>query len=293
MKKEKSTQADPATGAASIGPTNNSDDQTGSDTSKASSKVWSGMLMFGLISMPISLRTAATEERVSFNQIHPQCQGRIKQQLFCPTCNEVVTKNDLVKGYEQEKGQYVIVTQAELTAVEPKSAKTLELSAFVPASQLDPILFESSYYLTPGEGGEKPYSLVLQAMRESSLVGVARIVRNGREHVCVIRPFGGGMVLHTLYWIDEVRAISFPELPAPNEAEVGVAKQLIQMLTAEWDPKQYKDAYREAVMGLIASKREGKEVTAPAPSAQKAEVIDITAALQASLAAAKARKGVA
>jgi DNA end-binding protein Ku len=260
---------------------------------RSASKVWTGMLKFGLISMPVSLLTAATEERVSFNQIHPKCQGRIKQQLFCPGCDEVVNRNDLLKGYEYEKGQYVIVTEADLTAVEPKSAKTMELSAFVPASQVDPILFESSYYLIPGEDGEKPYALVLQAMRESSLVGVARIVRSGKEHICVIRPYAQGMILHNLYWTNEVRAISFPELPATNDAEVGMAKQLIQMLTAEWDPAQYKDSYREAVMRLIASKREGKELPAASAPSQKAAIIEIASALQQSLAAVKAKKGVA
>jgi DNA end-binding protein Ku len=266
---------------------------TGGAGESTASKVWTGMLNFGLISMPVCLFTAASEEKVSFNQIHPPCQGRIKQQLFCPQCQEVVVKTDLQKGYEYQKGSYVIVTEAELTAVEPKSAKVLELSAFVPAAQLDPIWFESSYYLAPLDGGQKPYGLVLEAMRESGLVGVARIVRNGKEHICVIRPHGQGMILHTLYWVDEVRAISFPELPVTNQSELEVAKQLIQMLTAEWDPTQYKDTYREAVMQLIASKSEGKELPAPAVPTHRAEVIDIASALQQSLAAAKIRKGIA
>jgi len=217
MKKQKATQTNAAA--------------TSADGERSASKVWSGMLNFGLISMPVCLFTAATEERVSFNQLHPACQGRIKQQLFCPSCNAVVARTDLVKGYEYEKGRYVTVTEAELAAVEPKSAKILELSAFVPAAQVDPIFFESSYYLAPLDRGQKPYALVLEAMRESSLVGIARIVRNGKEHVCVIRPHIQGLILHTLYWKDEVRGMSFPELPVTNEAEVGMAKQLIQMLT--------------------------------------------------------------
>lgn len=287
MKKQKAAQAPSVEGKGGQETCN------GATGERSASKIWSGMLNFGLISMPVCLFTAASEERISFNQIHPKCQGRIKQQLFCPSCDAVVTRTDLVKGYEYEKDRYVTVTEAELTAVEPKSAKILELSAFVPSAQVDPLFFESSYYLAPVDGGQKPYALVLQAMRESNLVAIARIVRNGKEHVCAIRPYGQGMILHTLYWIDEVRALSYPELPATNEAEVGMAKQLIQMLTTEWDPKQYTDPYRAAVMQLIASKCAGKELPAPPPTTQKAVVIDIASALQQSLAAMKAKQGVA
>lgn len=259
---------------------------------RSASNVWNGMLSFGLISMPISLRAAAREEKVSFNQIHSTCNGRIKQQLFCPTCDVVVSRGDLLKGYEYEKDNYVIVSQAELDAIEPESAKTLELSAFVPRSQVDPIFFESSYYLVPADGGQKAYALVLQAMRQTELVGIARIVRNGKEHICVIRPYSQGMILHTLFWTDEVRGVSCPELPATNESEVGMAKQLIQMLTTEWDPKQYSDAYRASVMQLIAAKCAGQELPAASPTTPKAEIVDITSALKQSLAAMKA-KGVA
>jgi len=287
MKKQKGTQgaspeskAEPEKSASTAG-------------ARSANKVWSGLLNFGLISMPVCLFTGATEERVSFNQIHPACHGRIKQQLFCASCDAVVARTDLVKGYEYEKERYVIVTEAELTAVEPKSAKILELSAFVPSAEVDPIFFESSYYLAPLDGGQKPYALVLQAMRESNLVAIARIVRTGKEHICVIRPYGQGMILHTLYWIDEVRATSYPELPATDEAEVGMAKQLIQMLTTEWNPKQYTDGYRTAVMQLIASKCAGQELPGPPPTAQKAVVVDITSALKQSLAEMKAKQGVA
>lgn len=259
---------------------------------RSASNVWNGMLSFGLISMPISLRAAARGERVSFNQIHQECNGRIRQQLFCPTCDVVVKRDDLLKGYEYEKDKYVIVSQAELDAIEPESAKTLELSAFVPGSQVDPIFFESSYYLVPAEGGQKAYALVLQAMRQTELVGIARIVRNGKEHVCVIRPYSQGMILHTLFWTDEVRGVSCPELPATSESEVGMAKQLIQMLTTEWDPKQYSDAYRTSVMQLITAKCAGQELPPALPTTPKAEVVDITSALRQSLAAMKA-KGVA
>ncbi|HEY6249608.1 MAG TPA: Ku protein [Candidatus Angelobacter sp.] len=281
MKKTKATQA--ATDAPAF---------AGSD--KSPHQVWSGTLNFGLISMPIGLLSAATEERVSFNQLHDACKGRIKQQLFCPTCETVVQKSTLLKGYEYEKNEYVIVSEGELAKAEPKSAKILELSSFVPASQLDPIFFESSYYLVPGDGGQKPYALIRAAMRQSNLVGIARIVRSGKEHICVVRPYGQGMILHTLYWINEVRAVGFPTLPETSEAEIDMAAQLVEMLRADWDPTQYKDAYREAVLQLIANKREGREIVSTAVSEDSnPKVVDIASALKHSLELAKAKKGAA
>src|SRR5579883_101722 len=164
----------------------------GSD--KAPHKVWSGTLNFGLISMPVALFTAATEERLSFNQLHNSCKGRIKQQIFCPSCNAVVPKTDLLKGYETEKDKYVIVSDAELEAAEPECARIVELSDFVPVSAVDPVFFESSYYLAPQDGGQKPYALVREAMLRKGVVGLARIVRNGKEHICVLRPYASGMI---------------------------------------------------------------------------------------------------
>ena len=265
----------------------------GSD--KSPHQVWSGILNFGLISMPIRLMTSATEERVSFNQLHDKCKGRIKQQLVCPACDTVVPKANLVRGFEYAKNQYVLVTDTELASAEPRSAKILELSSFVPASQIDPLFFESSYYMAPLDGGQKPYALIREAMLQSNLVGVARIVGSGKEHICVVRPYGQqGMILHTLFWIDEVRAMGFPALPETSEAEIGMAAQLIEMLKADWDPTQYRDSYRDAVLQLIATKREGREIETKAGSeVTNPKVVDIAVALQQSLEAEKARKGVA
>jgi DNA end-binding protein Ku len=264
----------------------------GSD--KAPHKVWSGTLTFGLISMPVALFTAATEERISFNQLHSACKGRIKQQIFCQSCNTVVPRTDLLKGYETEKDKYVILSEAELEAAEPASARTMELSEFVPASQIDAIFFESSYYLAPQDGGQKPYALVREAMLRKNVVGVARIVRSGREHICILRPYDQGMVLQALYWNDEVRSMAFPVLPETSEAEAAIAQQLIEALAGHWNAAQYTDTYRAGVLELIEAKSQGQEVASGPPKPEsKAEVIDIASALKASLAAAKAKKGVA
>jgi DNA end-binding protein Ku len=261
---------------------------------KAPHKVWSGTLTFGLISMPVAMLTAATEERVGFNQLHGKCRKRIQQQTFCPTCTEVVPRADLLRGFETDKDQYVIVTDKELESAEPECARTVELSEFVPANTVDAVFFESTYYLAPQDGGHKPYALVREAMLRRNVVGVARIVRTSKEHICVLRPFGPGLVLQTLFWNDEVRPMSFPVLPGINEAETAIAEQLIEAMVGVWEPGKFTDSYRDNVMKLIEAKREGQEAASPAPKPeQKAEVIDIAAALQASLAAAKAKRGAA
>lgn len=266
---------------------------TAGGSDKAPHKVWSGTLSFGLISMPISLFTAATAERISFNQLH-KCKGRIKQQIFCPACDVVVAKTDLLKGYETEPDKYVIVTEAELEAAEPECARTVEISEFISANEVDAVFYEESYYLAPQDGGQKPYALVREAMLRKNVVGLARIVRNGKEHICVLRPYDHGMILQPLFWNDEVRPMAFPVLPETSPAEIAIAEQLIDALIGAWDPAKYSDSYRANVLKLIETKTAGQEITAAAPKAEKkAEVIDIASALQASLAAAKARKGVA
>lgn len=259
---------------------------------KSPHKVWNGTLSFGLISMPVSLFTAATEERISFNQLHQECHSRIKQQIFCPTCDKTVEKTDLLKGYEHEKDKYLIVTAAELEAAEPESAKILKLTEFVPASEIDAIFYESTYYLVAQDSGQTAYALVRAAMFRQNVVGIARIVRNGKEHICVLRPYHDGMILQTLFWNDEVRRMAFPALLPTSDAELAIAEQLVQALIAHWNPTQYSDTYRENVMRLLRSKQDGTDFATTKPT-QKAAVVDIAEALRRSLAAAKSNQGAA
>ena len=256
-------------------------------------KVWTGTLSFGLISMPVSLFTAATEERISFNQLHKECHSRIKQQIFCPTCDKTIPRTELLKGYEHEKDKYLIVSEAELEAAEPESAKILKLTEFVPASEIDAVFYESTYYLAPQDGGQTAYALVRAAMLKQSVVGVARIVRSGKEHICVLRPYHDGMILQTLFWNDEVRRMAFPGLSQTSDPELAIAEQLVQALIAHWNPAQYKDAYRENVIQLLRSKQDGTDHVAGVKPAQKAAVVDIAEALSLSLAAARSNVGAA
>jgi DNA end-binding protein Ku len=199
----------------------------------------------------------------------------------------------LVRGYEHEKDKYLIVTDAELEDAEPESAKVLKLTEFVPASEIDPIFYESTYYLAAHEGGQTVYALVRAAMLKQNVVGVARIVRHGKEHVCVLRPYQGGMILQSLYWNDEVRRMAFPGLPQISPAELAIAEQLVQALIGHWNPAQYKDGYRETAMQLLRSKQDGSDFVAGAKPVQRTAVVDIAEALRLSLQAARANQGAA
>jgi DNA end-binding protein Ku len=196
--------------------------------------IGSGTISFGLVSIPIRMFTAASSKSVSFNQLHPKCGGRIKQQLLCPTCNEVVERNTLVKGYEFAKDQYVQFTEDEIKALEGEASKMIDIAEFVPLSLVDPIYFESSYYLGPDKGGEKAYRLLAEAMEKTGRVALAKFVMRGKENLVLIRPTGKGLMLHTMYYADEVR--DFGEIDKGDDVqdqagEMDLAERLIDELS--------------------------------------------------------------
>jgi DNA end-binding protein Ku len=248
----------------------------------------SGTISFGLVSIPVKLYTAASSGSVSFNLLHAKCGSRIKQQTFCPVCNEVVERNALVKGYEFQKDQYVRLTDEELKGLEGEASKVIDIAEFVPLASVDPIYFEKTYYLGPDKGGEKPYRLLADAMAKSDRVALATFVMRGKESLVLIRPAQDGLMLHTMYFADEVR--DFGEIDKGKsaklrEGELDLAERLIGELShAEFKPEQYQDHYRNRVLDLVNSKVEGKEITAAAPEAQRAQVIDLMDALKQSLA---------
>ena len=248
----------------------------------------SGTISFGLVSIPVKLYTAASSGGVSFNLLHAKCGSRIKQQTFCPVCNEVVERNALVKGYEFQKDQYVRFTDEELKSLEGEASKVIDIAEFVPLASVDPIFFEKTYYLGPDKGGEKPYRLLADAMAKSDKVALATFVMRGKESLVLVRPAQDGLMLHTMYFADEVR--DFGEIEKGKsvklrEGELGLAERLIGELSHDaFKPEQYQDAYRSRVLDLASSKVEGKEITAAAPEAQRAQVIDLMDALKQSLA---------
>jgi DNA end-binding protein Ku len=254
--------------------------------------VWSGYLTFGLISMPVRLFSGARSSTISFNMLHRTDKQRIKQQYYCPADNQVVDRSDIVKGYEYRKGEYIIIEPEEIKKIEPKTAKTMEILEFVKASEVDPIYFESSYYMLPEEAGRRPYALLTKALEESEYVAIAKLTMHNREYTVFLRPHEGGLMLHTMYYEEEVRKVEGFGAPDVNlkDAEVKVAHQLIEALADEWDPKKYHDTFQENLKQLIETKLEGGEIAEVEKPKKLAPVIDLMAALKQSLAETEGKK---
>lgn len=246
---------------------------------------WKGFLTFGLISIPIRLSPAARTERISFNQLHKECHTRLKQPLFCPTCNRMVERSEVEKGYEYEDGQYVLFTAEELDKVEPESARSMEILEFVKLDEIDPVFFDSSYYAAPEEGGAKAYRLLAEAMQQSGYAGIAKVTMHNRENIVIIRARDNGLTLHTMFYTNEIRSAESAgaDKVEVKEQERTLATQLIENLAAKFEPDKYRDTYQESLRALVAAKTAGREVIATA-HASIAPVIDLMDALKKSLA---------
>jgi DNA end-binding protein Ku len=253
------------------------------------STVWKGHLTFGLVSLPVKLFSAARSETVSFNQLHAADHSRVKQVLYCQTEDKPVERKDLVKGYEYEKGKYVVIDEEDVKKAAPPSSRTMEILEFVKSDQVDPVYYESSYYMAPDEAGEKPYALLFEALRRTGYVGIAKVAMHNREHIVILRPGKRGILLHTMYYEDEVRKVEEFRTDAGlvKDKELELATTLITSLAAEFEPIKYKDEYRENLMSMIRAKVEGKQVVEAPQSQELAPVIDIMEALKASLALGK------
>jgi DNA end-binding protein Ku len=248
----------------------------------------SGVLSFGLVSIPVKLHPAIKDHTIRFHLLHKKCGNRIKNQWFCPVCEEVVERENLFRGYELSKGKYVQFTEEELGSVEAEANRNIELKEFVPVASVDPVYFESSYYLGPEKGAEKPYRLLADALAKSERAAVAKLVSRGKEQIVIIRPYGKGLLLHGMYFADEVK--NFAEVPRAEsqrvkQEELKLGAGLIdQMTNDEFDPDKYHDEYRERALELLDEKRKGHEITAPAGPAHKpAAVIDLMEALKRSI----------
>ena len=251
--------------------------------------VWKGHLTFGLISMPVRMFAAARGERISFNQLHKECHSRLKQPLFCPVCNRNVERSEIVKGYEYEKDQYVLFSEEELDKIEPPSARVMEILEFVKLSEMDPLYFDSSYYVSPEDAGVKAYQLLMKAMEQSGYGAIAKLTMHQREHIVIVRPGTKGMTLHTMFYSNEIRAAeSVPtDKVEVKDQEKKLAQQLIESLAAPFDPQKYRDEYQENLRAMISAKLQGRQVTEVAQP-HLAPVIDLMEALKKSLAEKKA-----
>jgi DNA end-binding protein Ku len=244
-------------------------------------------ISFGLVSIPTKLYTTnESSGDIHFNMLHEADGARLKQQYICTKCNEVVDREHTVKGYEHAKGQYVVFTPEELKALDAVATQTIALEEFVPATAVDPLYVEKSYYLGPDKGGERAYKLIRDAMLETGLVGIASYSARGKQYVVSLRPFHEGLILHQLRYAQEVKPwseVPLPALPELKPAEIGLAKQIIQQIAHEtFSADKYKDEVQERMMQLINQKIEGQEITV-APEAPAGKVIDLMEALKASL----------
>ncbi len=254
--------------------------------------VWSGYLTFGLISMPVRLFSGARSSGISFNMLHRDDLTRVKQQYYCPNDNRVVERSEIVKGYEYRKGEYVVIEPEEIKKIEPKTAKTMEILEFVKTSEVDPVFFESSYYMMPEEAGRRPYALLTKALEESEYVAIAKLTMHNREYTVFLRPHEGGMMLHTMYYAEEVRKVEGfgPPDVEIRDSELKVAHQLIEALASDWDPEKYHDSFQDNVKKLIETKLEGGEVKEVEKPKNLAPVVDLMAALKQSLAEMEGKK---
>jgi DNA end-binding protein Ku len=252
--------------------------------------IWKGHIAFGLVAIPVKLHAAARSQAVSFNQLHQCDHSRVKQVLYCQAEDQPVARNELVKGYEYEKDRYVVVEEGELEQISPRSSRVMEVLEFVPEAEVDPVYLDASYYVAPERAGEKPYTLLYEALRRTGQAALAQLTMHNREHLVLLRPGRFGLMLHTLFYRDEIRALeefrTDTEWVTPQELEL--ARLLVESLAAHFEPANYKDNYRESVRALIDAKIRGEERKQPgAITWAPPPVTDILEALKASLARAK------
>ena len=260
--------------------------------------IWTGAVSFGLVSIPVKLYSATVDKSVRFHQIDSRTGSRVRQKRVSEVDGTDVPYDKIVKGYELSSGSYVTITPEELDALDPKASRAIELVQFVDQASIDPIFYESAYLLGPDPATPKPYRLLQQAMAEADKVAIGTFVMRGKERLCALRAGeGGAMLLSTMRYADEIRSQDevdgFEELAdvAVSPAELAMAEQLIASLDAEFDPALFHDEYREKVLDLIGRKSDGDDVVITAPAADTSKVIDLMAALEASVAEAKKARG--
>ncbi len=251
--------------------------------------LWKGSISFGLVNIPVRFFAATERKDIRFRTLHEPCRTPLEHRKVCPRCQKEVGPEEIVRGYEYEKGRFVIIKEEDLERIPGETTRSIDIVDFARQEEVDPVYYDRSYYLAPGETGEKAFLLLEQAMSGAGMVAVARVVLRSRQALALLRPYAGTIALATMYYPDEVRSTS--GLPAwtreihISEQESRMARELIANLTAPFDPQKYTDEYRRALQQIIAGKVAGEEVVIPAP-ARKGEVVDLVEALRASIKAA-------
>ena len=252
--------------------------------------IWNGVISFGMVSIPVKLYTGTQDKDISFHMLHKTDDTRIKMLRWCPDDERPVDMDEIVRGYEYARDQYVVLTEEDFEKLPLPSKHTIELTQFVDAEEIDPVFYEKSYWLEPDEVGVKPFALLMRALREKNLTAIAKIAIRNKERLCALRAMDGSLVLETLFYPDEIR-IEKQEAPDidVSERELEMAFTLIELLHEPFDPERYHDEYRRALMEVIQAKLDGQEI-AEAPAPVPANVTDLMSALKASVEAAKKRR---
>jgi DNA end-binding protein Ku len=250
--------------------------------------IWKGSISFGLVNIPIRLHAATEDKDISLRSLHKECHTPIKYEKVCPVCEKELKPEDIVKGYEVAKGKFVVLENNELEELKKETEeKAVEIIDFIQLSDIDPIYFHKSYYMSPNEGGAKAYTLLRKALVESEKAGLAKIVMRSKEQLAVIRVYHQTLLMETIHYPDEVRnAEEVPNVPLKDnitKKELDTALLLIDQLTTPFKPEKYEDEYRKRLMELIESKRTGEDLVTPAAKVSRANVTDLMAALQASI----------
>jgi len=245
------------------------------------------MLTFGLVSIPVRLYAAARAKRIYLHQLHRDCHTRIKQPLFCPHCNRIVDRSEIIKGYEYETGQYVLVEPDEIKKITPESGRTMEILAFVPAAEVDPIYFESSYLAMPEAEGKKGYALLLKALEDTKMLGIAKVTMHQREYTMFVRPRNHGLTMHSMWYQNEINSVEgygHTDESQVRPQEMKLAEQLVENLTADFKPQDYHDEFQARLRTLVEAKAKGRKIAVPEHH-PRGRVIDIMDALKKSLSA--------
>lgn len=256
-----------------------------------SRSIWKGAITFGLITIPVGLYTAIEEKDFRFNQLHAKDNGRIKYKRVCSVCGEEVPYDEIVKGYEFEKGNYVVFTEEEMEAIPADSIKAIDVVSFVPLEEIDPVYFQKPYYVAPEPSGVKAYKLLEKAMNESGRIGIAKVTLREKERLATLRVRDGIFILETMNWPDEIREPDFAELEKNVDIrpqELAMAKSLIENLSDTFQPDQFHDTYRERLEAAVEAKIEGQQV-AVEPTKEPTQILDLMEALKASVEATKAK----
>lgn len=257
-----------------------------------SRSIWRGAISFGIVSIPVRLYTATEDKDISFRQLHGPDHARVRYARFCATEEVEIPFDEIVRGYEYEKDRYVILDDEDFEQLPLPSKHTIDLTAFVRAEEIDPVYYEKSYYLEPEETGVKPFALLMRALKEKQLTAVAKLAIRNKERLCALRPMDGTLMLETLHYPDELRVergVPEPEVVISDQ-ELALASTLIDMLTTEFDPAQYEDHYRQALLEVIQAKLDGREMVEAEAPAATGNVVDLMAALRASVEATRQQR---